>query len=310
MVADVNADVVVVGGGIIGLATAWELKRRGATVTVVERDGLGRGASWSGGGLLSPLPPGICPDSLRPLLDDSLKRYPGWCTELAERSGIDPEYWQCGGRYLREQGDELLPDLAQVRNPRLLKALIAALRHAGVRLLEGHEVIGWQRTGDRLVGVRTAQTTIPCAQALLAAGAWSKTLGAADIRPVKGQMLLFRLPAGAVAEVRISDEGYVIPRRDGYMLVGSTLEHAGYDLTPTDAARLQLTRLARSLAPELNDHNAIRHWAGLRPHIAADTPRLAEDEHTRGLFHASGHYRLGITLAPASAVTVATLMLE
>lgn len=310
MIADENTDVVVVGGGIIGLATAWELQRRGAAVTVVERDRLGRGASWSGGGLLSPLPPDSCPESLRPLLADSLERYPAWCAELAGRSGIDPEYWRCGGRYLRTQGDELLPDLAQVRNPRLLKALIAALRDAGVRLLEGHEVIGWQRAGDRLVGVHTAQASIPCAQALLAAGAWSKSLGARDIHPVKGQMLLFRLPAGAVTEVRISEEGYVIPRRDGHILVGSTLEHVGFDLKPTAAARQQLTTLACALAPELSGSAPIQQWAGLRPHIPADVPRLAQDEQTRGLFHASGHYRLGITLAPASAAAVAALMLR
>jgi len=307
--SEVKADVVVVGGGIVGLAAAWALLRLGAEVTVVERDHLGRGASWSGGGLLSPLPPGNCPKSLRPLLDDSLERYPDWCAELAECSGIDPEYWQCGGRYSGARGDKQLPDLAQVRNPRLLKALVAALRQSGARLLEQHEVIGWAVDRDRLVGVRTAQTTLHCQRALLAAGAWSAALGAVDVQPVKGQMLLFKLAAGVVTEVRISDEGYVIPRRDGHILIGSTLEHVGFDLSPTSEALRQLTDLAYTLAPELKGQSPLRHWAGLRPYrTSAEVPHLAEDARTRGLFHACGHYRLGITLAPASAAAISALM--
>lgn len=298
-------DVIVVGGGVIGLATAWALCKRGARVVVLERDAIGRGASWAGGGILSPLPPGHCPESLRPLLDDSLQRYPAWCAELAECSGIDPEYWVCGGRYIGASGEMALPDLAQVRNPRLLKALAVALRRRGVELHEGHEVSGWQVSGGKLRGVKTRHAVWPCARAVLAAGAWSAALGATGIRPIKGQMLLFKLQPGDLNQIVIDDEAYVIPRRDGHVLVGSTLEDVGFDVTATDEARDWLMRKATLLSSVLAEAKPVQQWSGLRPNSEQGLPLLRESQTVAGLHHATGHSRIGITLAPGSAERLA-----
>lgn len=300
-----SPDVVVVGGGIIGLSTAWALSKRGAKVVVLERDAMGRGASWAGGGILSTLPPGHCPEALRPLLDDSLQRYPDWCAELAECSGIDPEYWICGGRYLDACGEKALPDLAQVRNPRLLKALAVALRRRGVDLHEGQEVLGWQVNGGKLRGVKTRHSVWPCARAVLAAGAWSGALGATGIRPIKGQMLLFKLQPGEVNQILIDDEAYVIPRRDGHVLVGSTLEDVGFDLSATVGAREWLSVKGRALCPMLKNAAKLRHWSGLRPRASDERPLLDADPCITGLYRATGHFRAGITLAPGSAERLA-----
>ncbi len=296
-------EVVVIGGGIIGLSIAEELAVRGREVVVLERDRIGRAASWAGGGILSPLPPGSCPPLLQPLLDDSLRRYPQWCADLQTLSGIDPEYWVCGGRYLSDEGERQLPTLAQVRNPRLLHALVGSLRARDVALQEEVEVLGWQQQAGQLTGVETAQGIWQCQQAVLAAGAWSGGLSPLPVQPVKGQMLLLDGAPGQLSEILIGEEVYLVPRRDGQILLGSTLEQAGFDTVPTAAAEAWLLHRARRLWPSVDKHPVIRQWAGLRPSPgpARVLPLMGADPQLRGLFHCSGHFRIGITLAPASA---------
>lgn len=302
------AEVVVVGGGIIGLSIADELAARGRQVVVLERDVIGRAASWAGGGILSPLPPGSCPPLLQPLLDDSLQRYPEWCAGLQARSSVDPEYWVCGGRYVSTAGVQQLPDLAQVRNPRLLRALAGSLKARGVRVIEGVDVLDWQRDGDHLTGVATTRGTWSCEQAVLAAGAWSGGLGGLPVRPVKGQMLLLAGAPGQLGEILIGDAVYLVPRRDGQMLIGSTLEEAGFDTTPTEAARNWLLQQAAVLWPPAARLPVIRQWAGLRPAPEGELPLIGPQAGIRGLFNCTAHFRIGITLAPGSAALVASLL--
>ena len=173
-----SADVVVAGAGIIGLTTALELARSGLKVCVLERDAAARQASWAAGGILSPLPPDDPVPEIRDLLDESLALYPDYCAGLREQTGIDPEFWRCGATMTRANGERWLPELAQVRNPRLLQALIAALGREGVRLIEQAPVLGWQKENGRLTGVLSSQGVIHCKRAVLAAGAWSGGLAA------------------------------------------------------------------------------------------------------------------------------------
>lgn len=304
-----TADILVVGAGVVGLATAWTLSTRGARVAVLDRDQPGRGASWAAGGILSPLPPGACAPAMQPLLDDSLRRYPDWCAALAECTGIDPEYWVCGGAYHHAGGITSLPTLAQVRNPRLLKALLAALQLRGVPVLGGQQVLAWETDGGRLTGLRTNDRRWSCAAAVNASGAWAAQLGACGIEPVKGQMLLLAPMPRAPTQILISDAVYLIPRRDGQLLLGSTLEHAGFDLSTTAEARRWLMQEGERLWPGLRQAQPIRQWAGLRPRGPEGTPLITADPQIEGLIHASGHYRIGITLAPATAERVAALVL-
>jgi glycine oxidase len=303
------ADIAVVGGGVIGMSIALALADRGWDVVLIERDALGRGASWAGGGILSPLPPTHCPEPLRPLLDRSLALYPHWCERLASLSGIDPEYWRCGAVYLPQDGEPLeLPGLAQVRNTRLMKALAASLQRQGVRVIAPASVKGWIAQEGRLCGVETDRGELRCDRAVLAAGAWSSGLQAAEVRPIKGQMLLYRMKPGALPRILIGDHAYVIPRRDGHVLVGSTLEDVGFDLAATDEAREYLIRQGALLWPVLAGAEPVAQWSGLRPRGTAEMPSIEAATSPAGLYVATGHFRIGITLAPGTAELISEMV--
>ncbi len=208
-----------------------------------------------------------------------------------------------------------MPEVAQIRNPRLLAALRQDLIGAGVMLREGTEVTGFEHRQGRFVGIVTADGTIAADRCLVAAGAWSGRLLqeaglALPIRPVRGQMILFHVRPGLVSRILLCKGKYVIPRRDGHVLAGSTVEECGFDNTTTTAAGRELHAAAVRLVPALDGAEVVRHWAGLRPGAPGGVPYIGEHPRIRGLFVCSGHYRNGIVLGPASARLAADLMLD
>lgn len=336
-----SADVIVIGAGVIGLSTALELLREGLRVTVLAREPVGKGsASWAGGGILSPLESSGVDDATLPILRDSLHRYAQWCDELLETSGIDPEYWICGMRVLEPAdaaawrafgqrsgmvvvppplvADRLLvpntvahlPDVAQVRSPRLLRALAAAVRAGGGNLMEHAEVVNL--LGDaRVVGVQTARHALNASTVVVAGGAWSQSIFAgAQVTPTRGEMLLLRGRPGELDGVVLSGGRYLIPRRDGVIVVGSTLERVGYQDTPSAAGSRSILESVRRIAPQLAKREILAHWSGLRPEPAGARPQIGWAPHRRGLFVNTGHFRLGITLAPGSARAAARQILS
>ena len=168
--------------------------------------------------------------------------------------------------------------VANVRNPRLARSLRASLQQfANLELHEQTEVRGWLRDGDRVVGVATSRGEIRGDKVLLAAGAWSgellKPLGLElPVVPVKGQMILYKCAADFLPRMVLAKGRYAIPRRDGHILIGSTLEHSGFDKTPTDEAQESLRASAAELLPELADMQPVAHWAGLRPALPKASP--------------------------------------
>ena len=334
-----SADVVVIGAGVIGLSTAVELRRAGLRVTVIERGVVGRGsASWAGGGILSPLEPDGVDEATTPLLRDSLARYAAWCDGLHQASGIDPEYlvsglqvlapadagaWQQAARRWNLVSRVIvpgavegprpvveLPDVAQVRSPRLLRALLGAFLAAGGECIENEAGVSLQG-GSRITGVMTAAATYSAGVVVVAAGAWSDGLGAkVAVRPVRGQMLLLQARPGEVRSIVLRQGRYLVPRRDGVVLVGSTIEDVGFADQTTEEARASLLDSVRDLAPGLADRRVLAHWSGLRPAPSGSAPLIGWHPERRGLLLNSGHHRLGITLAPGSARRVAQLILE
>lgn len=320
-----SADAVVIGAGVIGLSTGLALRRAGLRVSVIESGAVGRGsASWAGGGILSPLEPGGVDEATLTILRDSLAAYPGWCEQLRSASGIDPEYrvsgmrvqapadvadwthWfegRCGLRVERRGDDAWLPEVAQVRSPRLLRALAAAFVATGGELLEHQPVRLLERQGDRVTGVRTDTSVRPADVVVLAAGAWSRSIAdEATVRPIRGQMLLLEAEPGELDAIVLRDGRYLIPRRDGPVLVGSTLEDVGFEDQVTTEARASLLASVREMAPALAQRRVLAHWSGLRPAIHASGSCVVRwADSVRGLFLCTGHHRLGITLAPGSA---------
>ncbi|MCO2153777.1 FAD-dependent oxidoreductase, partial [Pseudomonas aeruginosa] len=204
--------------------------------------------------------------------------------------------------------------VANVRNPRLARSLRASLQQfANIELHEQTEVRGWLRDGDRVLGVATSRGEIRGDKVLLAAGAWSgellKPLGLElPVVPVKGQMILYKCAADFLPRMVLAKGRYAIPRRDGHILIGSTLEHSGFDKTPTDEALESLRASAAELLPELADMQPVAHWAGLRPGSPEGIPYIGPVPGFDGLWLNTGHYRNRLVLAPASCCLLADLM--
>lgn len=343
-------DCLIVGAGLIGMLTARELRAAGLRVTLVDRGAGGHEASWAGGGILSPLYPWRYPDPVNALARWSQRQYPQLLADIHAQSGIDPEY-ERSGLLILDDGDEAetavwahrfdmrletadstrqrelepalgatsarawwLPEIAQVRNPRFVKSLRAALENQGVDFIEHRQVTGFKRAGGRVAGVETDAGLLAAGHVVVAGGAWSGELLRGTgldlpVAPVRGQMLLFRAQPGQVRHIVLDGGRYVIPRRDGRTLVGSTLERVGFDKSTTDEALVDLRAAAVRLIPALADCAVEQHWAGLRPGSPAGIPCIARHPDLANLYMNAGHYRNGVVLGPASARLMADLLL-
>nr|WP_298414623.1 glycine oxidase ThiO [uncultured Halomonas sp.] len=339
-------DFLVIGGGVIGMMTAWQLADAGHDVTLVERGQCGREASWAGGGIVSPLYPWRHPESISQLSRWSEGYYPKLAERLLADTGIDPEYRQKGLLYLRvEDEDEAIewaqrmdkplervdasflydkepnlapgftdalwmPTLGSIRNPRLGQALRARLQSLSNVTLREHVAVERLRRQEGGVQVETGEGPLTAGRVILCGGAWTgqllKTLGLElPVHPVKGQMMVFNTPPMSdgrllLERVVLADGRYLIPRADGQVLVGSTLEHADFDKTPTDQARASLYESAVAMLPALAQCEVEQHWAGLRPGSPQGIPFIGPVPGIEGLFVNAGHYRNGLVLAPAA----------
>jgi len=353
--------VIVVGGGVCGLGVGWQLAKRGADVTLFERDEPARAATWAAAGMLAPhmeLRPEE--ESITELGRESLRRWRRFAAEVQVDSGLSVDYRDEGTlfvaldrdaeeqqRFLHRHQQELgLPvrwlSGRDVRDcePHLSRRITAGLfspddHQVDARLLGAALARAFQRVGGRLrarspveqilteaghvVGVRVGGSEVLADAVLLAAGAWSGLVGgpqlntAPPVRPVKGQMLALRqtdppLLTHAVWARDATEIVYLVPKSDGRLLVGATVEEAGFDTRVTAGGMLRLLRLAWQALPAIDDLPMVESWAGLRPGSRDGAPILGRTT-VRGLFVATGHYRNGILFAPVTAEDMARLIM-
>jgi len=352
-----STDVVVVGGGVIGLAVAYYLAREKMAVTLVERGAVGREASWAAAGYLSFQGSSNRPGPRLELTRTSARMYEGWISELGELTPADTGFWRSGllelyvddaeVREARERatwqraagygvewldetsvrrrqpalapelpvrGALLFPEVAQVRPPRLLKALAEAVRRLGVNVREYSAVVGLARSGDRVAGVSLASgESIPAPIVVNAAGSWASQLApemaAMPIRPIKGTIVLLEVAAQPSREILVSAAGSLYPRADNKLLLGATMEDVGYDRRVKLEAVQTLVQQALSLVPGLRDANLVTAWTGLRPYSHDNVPYLGAVPDLDGAFVAAGHYRSGILLAPITGLLLKEMIL-
>lgn len=339
---------MIIGGGLTGLLAARELMLAGAKVIVVERGELARESSWAGGGILSPIYPWRYPEAVTALASWSQAHFGALAAEIQEGSGVDPEYL-LSGMLVVEPEDEteasewanshdfelrlvdakevealepglgsvgglILPTVGQVRNPRLLRSLLVYLERNGVAFRPNLPVTGVKVNKGVACGIETQQGEMHADTVVLASGAWSGQLASdlgmsINIEPVKGQMLLFKAAPGVLKHIVLKSGHYVIPRKDGHILVGSTMERVGFDKEPTEQAYKELYESAVNILPKLADYPVVKHWAGLRPGSKSGIPCICAHPEVSGLYLSAGHFRNGVVMGPASARLLGDIIL-
>ena len=356
--AGAHAEVVIIGGGVIGLSIARALAQRAVRdVVVIEKNDFGREASWAAGGILAPQIEANAADDFFRLACASRDMYPQFAAALRAESGIDIELDTTGTLYIgfdeneaaeceqrlgwqRTQGLRVewltgeearalepslannvgfalrFPDDYQVDNRRLVDALVIANERSGVRLVTNCAARKIQIARGAVTGIQTELGFISVTRIVVAAGAWSSSIEAEgaplpwlDIEPVRGQMLCFNAP-GLVRHVIYSSRGYIIPRRDGRLLAGSTSEHVGFEKRVTEAGVERIKSMAIEIAPALQDTPIIDSWAGFRPRAKDDFPVLGPLDGVKGFFFATGHFRNGILLAPVTGEVIAEAVVD
>ena len=315
-----HPDVLILGGGIIGLTAAYFLAKTGRTVEVLDRGELGQEASWAGAGIIPPGNARFAAAAVDKLRAVGSERFPGFTQELQRLTGLDSGYVRCGGVEILDEADLDLvaawkaerirfeqtgparfefPDLAQVRNPWHLRSLIAACERTGVRLRPHAHVTGWD--------------ALPAAGAyLVAAGAWSATFAPSlPVKPVRGQIVLFHPPSPVISHVVMAGKRYLVPRPDGRVLVGSTEEpEAGFEKGNTPEAVRELCEFACAHVPELRTAPVEKTWSGLRPGSPDGLPFIGKIPGTANRFVATGHFRAGVQLSIGTAEVVTALLTD
>ncbi len=373
-----SPDLLVVGGGVIGLTIAWRARLRGMTVTLLERERTGGGTSRVAAGMLAPVAEAEFGEAGRRLLELGLRSadmWPAFAEELQAAAGQEVGFRRTGTLLLARDEDEarelerqiafrdslglatnrLRPSEAREREPALapgvrlalespddhsvdprlvLSALRAACRSAGVRLREHAPVarIESDATGERVTGVTLASASMDTAggggrgsgpdgeflaaeRIVLASGAWTGEIGGlreearVPVRPVRGQLLRLRDPAGPGLLQRVVrfEGGYLVPRSDGRYVLGATVEERGFDVQPQVGGVYKLLRDAHELLPGVSELKIEELCVGLRPGTPDNAPAIGPGA-LEGLTWATGHHRNGILLAPLTGELVARLL--
>lgn len=327
-------DAIIVGAGIIGLSLARELRKAGLNVLNIDKGEPAREASHAGAGMLVSNHVEQQP-ALREFAEASAAMYPGWISQLEEESGLKIDFRRDGAIVFAEAGTypqlsvtpeelaKLEPSVAYQPNawlleedavdPRTLNAsLIASCKKLGVHFAHGSPVTEVAIAGANRLEVKTERSTYPSFVVVNAAGAWGSQIKNAELptRPVKGHMLSLlpkqRNVIRHVVRSRATDV-YMLPRTNGPIVVGATVEEAGFDKRVVPETIQKLHQAAAILVPELGEARIHESWVGLRPGSPDGLPIIGEMA-ANGVYAANGHFRNGILLAPATAKALTAMI--
>lgn len=341
-------NIIIIGGGLIGLAIAIELKLRSVGVTVLSRD-FNEASAHVAAGMIAPEAEAIPPGPMLDLGWQSRALYGEWTSKLESLTGLNTGYWQSGilapvdhlnhhryqftsssAQWLDKEaikqhqpglgaqivGGWWFPQDAQVDNRRALaKVLKVAAQDLDVKICEGvsvEKILSNQKA--QVIGVDTNQGVVKGSHYILATGAWSAKLLSVPVYPKKGQLLSVKVPSTAesslpLKQVLYGNNIYLVPRRDGLIVVGATSENVGFTPHNTPQGIKQLLTQAIQLYPALKDFPIQEFWWGYRPTTPDELPILGSSPFSN-LTLAVGHHRNGILLAPITAKLVADLVVE
>lgn len=350
-------EILIIGGGIIGLTIARELHKKGfKNITILERGKIGREASFAAAGMLAPNAETEKFDDFYQFCVESNKLYPQFSAEIFDETAVDIELDGNGTLYaafnefdlsslrqrferLKKAGFEIeklsaiethklepfispdvleslyFPNDWQVENRKLLYALEKYCRLNAIEIRDETEVKKLLKQGGKVIGVETEKEKFYAEVVILTAGAWSSLIEFENfkipaIKPIRGQMIAFQTAKRLFQKVIYSPRGYLVPRADGRILIGATVEDVGFDKSLTDNGISFLREAAFEIAPSLANLEIYEKWAGLRPFYADGLPILGEFPEIENLFIATAHYRNGILLAPMTAKILAEKIAE
>ncbi len=350
-------EVLIIGGGVIGLSIARELHKKGAKkITILERGAIGKEASFAAAGMLAPNAETDKRDEFYYFCSESNQLYPQFAQELFAETDVDIELEKSGTLYLAftetdvEEIRERLawqrkadfniehlsaaeihklepfvsPDVRealffpndwQVENRKLLAALQKYAILNNIQVIENTEVRNLLVKDGKIVGAETTNQKFAAEKAVLAAGAWTSLIKTnnfllPNIKPIRGQILSFKTAKRLFRRVIYSPRGYIVPRLDGRILAGATVEDAGFDKSVTKEGIEFLRDNALEIAPNLLNLKQGEKWAGLRPFAVDGLPILGAFPGIENLFIATAHYRNGILLAPLTAKIMADKIIE
>ncbi len=336
-----TADVIIIGAGVVGCSVAYHLAEKGLKrVVVLDRGEIGGEASGPGPFLDFCLAARRYYERLAPELKEVTRvdiEYLQWgilylLDEEGDEAAEGRYRWQKElgldvERLTREEVGKLEPGLTKeiggalffprdhhVNNTELTRALAEAARTLGVQIVEGTPVTGFVYEEDRVAGVRTPQEIYLAARVVLCTGAWSGQLGTPlgrriPVEPARGQMLCAEVAELPLRHPVWGKGGYLVPRLNGGLIVGSTVEYVGFEKTVTLDGIRHLSELALTLLPGLAEQPFSRAWAGLRPHSKDGLPFIGPLAGLDGLFIATGHFRNGILLGPLTGRLLSEMIL-
>jgi glycine oxidase len=355
MSKNTTTDIAIIGGGVIGCALAYFLRKAGADVLVIERAEIAAESSRAAAGLLSPLGALEGPGAFTDLIMASRALILDLMPELEALSGESMEYHRRGSlrtasdaqevALLREQmaawealgwqvnwltGEEarqqephlasttagavFAPQEGSINPVGTTRAYAGAARRLGARFLEHTEVTGLEYAGSRVLGLHLASgETISCAHMVIAAGAWSATPGdwlhlTVPVQPARGQILALKQLESPLKHILFGEHVYVIPKPDGTIFVGATVEQVGFEKQVTAAGISWLLAGAMNLVPALADMPIVRMWAGLRPWSADGRPILGYAPGWENVILATGHSGVGFETSAISGQSIAELL--
>ena len=329
--------VTVIGGGIVGCITSFFLIEKGYEVTLVDQNAIGQEASWAGAGILSPLLPWNYQDTVNNLCFGSADFYKQLSETLKKDTDIDPEWIEsgmliydineknhavswCQKNHIEIQEVQtekipclLLPHVAQIRNPRLLKALKTYLIKNNVVMMEHQKVSPISDSNNFIRSLQTESgVNLEADCYVIASGAWSSyvlnEVEMPKIKPIRGQLIQYPVIKEKLPYILYKDDFYLVQRQDGVVLAGSTKEDVGFDKGITEEARHSLQMKAESLMPTLKNYNIENQWSGLRPGSQDNVPMIEKHHKYNNVYLNVGHYRYGLTMAPKAARIISDLI--
>lgn len=348
--------IAIIGAGVSGLLTALELVEQGCSIRLFDQQHTGHAASWAGGGILSPMYPWRYPREVNHLAQHGKALYQQWNEKLFPQTGIDFQIHETGMlifdeedfkigleyknkfnepmqhcEYLQHEQLESVnprisdafkhaiyfPQIANIRNPRLLQSLKAYLaQHPKVKIYENTWIDTFQIKCNKIQSIQAQnRQNFEADQFIIATGAWSNHWSNQlkldiPVTPVQGQMLLFKTPENWLPTMCMNQVMYLIPRQDGHIVCGSSMNNLGFDHRPSVQTQQNIYKACIEMVPELANFPIVKQWAGLRPSSPTGIPYIGQMPEFENLWANFGHYRNGLCMGPASALLLRQLILN